>query len=60
MISNSIYIISEYDIILLNMKYLIKYTIPFRLVLILFAKKSNKELYFYINYRKLNAIIKRN
>ena len=27
---------------------------------ILFAEKLNKELYFYINYRKLNAIIKRN
>ena len=27
---------------------------------ILFIKKSNKNLRFYINYRKLNAIIKRN
>ena len=28
--------------------------------LILFTEKSNKRLRFYINYRKLNAIIKRN
>ena len=28
--------------------------------LILFAKKSNKKLRFYINYRHLNEIIKRN
>ena len=27
---------------------------------ILFTKKSNKDLRFYINYRKLNVIIKRN
>ena len=27
---------------------------------ILFIKKSNKDLRFYINYRKLNVIIKRN
>ena len=27
---------------------------------ILFIKKSNKSLRFYINYRKLNVIIKRN
>ena len=32
MIFDSIYIILEYDIILLNMKYSIKYTISFRLV----------------------------
>ena len=28
--------------------------------LVLFIKKSNNELKFYVNYRKLNAIIKRN
>ena len=28
--------------------------------LILFIKKSNKELRFYINYKELNAIVKRN
>ena len=28
--------------------------------LVLFIKKSNKELRFYVNYKKLNAIIKRN
>jgi len=28
--------------------------------LVLFALKSNKDLYFYINYRKLNTLIKRN
>ena len=28
--------------------------------LILFTKKLNKELRFYVDYRKLNAIIKRN
>ena len=27
---------------------------------ILFIKKSNEDLRFYVNYRKLNAIIKRN
>ena len=27
---------------------------------VLFIEKSNKELRFYVNYRKLNAIIKRN
>ena len=27
---------------------------------ILFAEKSNKDLRFYVNYRKLNVIIKRN
>ena len=27
---------------------------------VLFVKKSNKDLRFYVNYRKLNAIIKRN
>ena len=27
---------------------------------VLFVEKSNKDLRFYINYRKLNAIIKRN
>ena len=27
---------------------------------VLFAKKLNKELRFYVNYRKLNAVIKRN
>ena len=30
------------------------------ILFILFIKKSNKDLRFYINYRKLNAIIKRN
>ena len=29
-------------------------------LLILFTKKSNNELRFYVNYRKLNQIIKRN
>ena len=27
---------------------------------VLFAEKSNNELKFYMNYKKLNAIIKRN
>ncbi len=28
--------------------------------LVLFAIKLNKEFYFYVNYQKLNALIKRN
>ena len=28
--------------------------------LVLFTKKSNNELYFYIDYRRLNELIKRN
>ena len=30
------------------------------ILFVLFIKKSNKDLRFYVNYRKLNAIIKRN
>ncbi len=32
----------------------------FYFLLILFALKVNKDLRFYVNYRKLNVIIKRN
>ena len=45
MVFNSTYTILEYDIILLNMKYPIKYTIPFRPVYELFAILLSK-LYF--------------
>ena len=36
MVFDSTYIILEYDIILLNIKYSIKYTISFRLVIIIY------------------------
>ena len=45
-VSDSIYIILEYGIISLNIKYPMKYIIPFRLVLILF-KIFIKILLFY-------------
>ncbi len=48
-------------------KYLIKYlnkefillSFAFYVSLILFAEKKDKSLRFYINYKKLNALIKR-
>ena len=51
MISNSIYIIFEYDIILLNMKYSIKYIISFRLVY-----ESIKSKYIYIKINRISRI----
>ena len=50
MIFDSIYIIFGYDIILLNMKYSIRYIISFRLVKIAIILKS---INLYINTLKL-------
>ena len=62
-----IYLILDYKLKQLK-KYLDEYlkksfiTLSYALfvLLVLFAEKLNKELRFYINYRKLNSIIKRN
>ena len=62
-----IYLILEYKLKQIK-KYLNKYLKKRFIILsyilfilsILFIKKSNRELRFYIDYRKLNAIIKRN
>jgi hypothetical protein len=63
----SLYNFSKEDLLLVK-KYLkehlnrsfIESSIAFYASLILFAKKSNDELRFCVNYRKLNAIIKKN
>jgi hypothetical protein len=63
----SLYNLSEEELLLIK-KYLkehlnknfIESSIAFYASLILFAKKSNDELRFCVNYRKLNAIIKKN
>ena len=67
LLKSRIYLILEYKLKQIK-KYLNKYLkkgfiilnyILF-ILLVLFIEKLNKGLYFYINYRKLNAIIKRN
>jgi hypothetical protein len=63
----SLYNLSEEELLLIK-KYLkehldknfIESSIAFYASLILFAKKSDDELRFCVNYRKLNAIIKKN
>jgi hypothetical protein len=63
----SLYNLSKEELLLIK-KYLkehlnknfIKSSIAFYASLILFAKKSDDELRFCVNYRKLNAIIKKN
>ena len=64
---NRIYLLSGYKFEQIKKylnKHLRKEFIVFNYILfvssILFAKKSNKNLRFYVNYRKLNVIIKRN
>ena len=67
LLKSKIYLILKYNLKQIK-KYLNKYLKKEFIILsytlfalfILFAKKSNKELYFYIDYRKLNAITKRN
>ena len=67
LLKSRIYLILEYKLKQIK-KYLNKYLKKGFIILsyilfilfILFAEKLNKELRFYINYRKLNAIIKRN
>jgi hypothetical protein len=63
----SLYNVSETELLLIK-KYLkehlnknfIKSSIAFYALLILFVKKSDDELRFCVNYRKLNVIIKKN
>jgi hypothetical protein len=63
----SLYNLSEEELLLIK-KYLkehlnkdfIKSSIAFYASSILFAKKSNDELRFCVNYKKLNVIIKKN
>jgi hypothetical protein len=63
----SLYNLSKEELLLIK-KYLkehlnkkfIESSIAFYASSILFAKKSNDELRFCVNYRKLNAIIKKN
>ncbi len=63
----SLYNLSEEELQLVK-KYLkehlnkefIEFSIASYVSLILFAKKSNEELRFCVNYRKLNVIIKKN
>ena len=64
---NRIYSLSDYKFEQIKKylnKHLRKEFIVFNYVLfvsfVLFIEKSNEDLRFYINYRKLNAIIKRN
>ena len=64
---NRIYLISDYKFEQIKKylnKHLKKRFIIFNYasfaLLVLFAEKSNNELRFYVNYRKLNVIIKRN
>ena len=64
---NRIYLILDYKLEQIKKylnKHLKKKFIIFNYVLfaslVLFIKKSNNELRFYVNYKKLNAIIKKN
>ena len=67
LLKNRIYLISNHKLEQvkkylnehLKKKFIIFNYISFALS-VLFAKKSNNELRFCVNYRKLNAIIKRN
>ena len=67
LLKSRIYLILEYKLEQIK-KYLDEYLKKRFIILsyilfilsILFIKKSNRELHFYIDYRKLNAIIKRN
>ena len=67
LLKSRIYLISDYKLEQIK-KYLnehlkkrfIIFNYALFVSLVLFIKKSNDELRFYVNYRKLNAIIKRN
>ncbi len=59
MLNEELLLIKKYLQKQLNKEF-IKANIAFYISLILFAKKSDEELRFCVNYQKLNAIIKKN